>query len=101
MKAVSADAIFFIKFVRQCIRIGHLWKSGMKGGVETGDLFRVGQIVLGGADTGKVGRIVQRSQVSEIFDRSDHLIIDKNYVKPEFKGIKSRKDYELCNLEII
>ncbi|MBA7648086.1 hypothetical protein ES703_55866 [subsurface metagenome] len=76
VKAVPADAVFFIKFVGQGIHIGNFRNSGMKSGIETGNLFCFWQLVLRCPDACKIRRIVQRSKVGELFNRGNYLLVD-------------------------
>ncbi len=63
VRTITADAVFFIVFVRQAIHIG-IGRHGLMESRVEGDHLRNGRKhLLHGVDTQQVGRVVQRGEV--------------------------------------
>ena len=76
VKAIPADLVFLIIFIRQRIQIGGRRHGGVERGIKDHNLRHPGaEAFAAGADTLYMGQVMQRRQIGQPFDLGDDLFV--------------------------
>ena len=84
VRAVAAQAVFFIVFLRNGVFVGVFRHGLVEGGVENDDVGQAFENALCGTQTQEVGGVVQRSERDAFFDAGNDFVVNEDGFAVQF-----------------